>query len=535
MLGVDAIPGDPAALEALVARLRASAGHVEGIRARVSRDGLGGSWSGSAADAFRASLDDLPGELDKLHASYSAAGDSIAGYTRIVADLQGRARWLAGQIVDTESELEATQARHATAQSEMHTALARHAAAADPLSKGAAQTDLDRATAAAAAAQAAREECAARISSLQSAASLNREQLDRAASVCAAGLAAAGELGMQASFGSWINRIANDLSAALGWGGAVATLVGDAALITVRGVEFGWNRGIPRLVSQVASYIRSGGKGLSLRLISQLRGLQAGEVADNAKLLQALERTKGVGGWSGILGRFPGIARFAGAVDKVATPVGLVLGAVQYAVDNRAGIGGGLQAFVQHRDAAIGFMVRDTLDGTIERNASFGIVHVLSLGMLPDNADGMRQQLAVAHLAFNPQPPANFNHEQNIAARAALKYTGTGWNALPLVGGAFTSTSAAQQALYQGVLGNDMLAMIQTHDVVGATKLAHWIAQQPYGSAQVAKPYLMIAHALKTDTSFQNVCAGPQQAQAFVMKALGKGELQTVLQGATFP
>lgn len=532
VLGPDAISGDPGALEALVGQLRTSAGHVEGIQGRVSANGLGGSWSGTAADAFRVSLDALPGELEKLHSSFSVAADAIGGYAHVLAELQSRAQWLAQEIVDAESGLQSAQAWHSTAQSELHAAQTRHVAASDPASKSLAQAAVDRASGAVAAAQAVQEECAARVSSLRSSARQNREELDRAASTCASGLAAASNLGISNSFGSWMDRILHDLSSVSGWGAVIATLIGDAAFLTVRNVEFAWKTGIPRLIGQVARWVQDGGKGLSLRLISELRSLGAGKVAEDAKLLQALGETKGLSGWGKLLARFPGLARVAGAVDKVATPLGLVLGVVQYAVDSRAGIVGGWNAFTQHPGAALGFLGQDLADGEIERDASFGILHVLSLGLFPDNADAARQQLAYAHLALNPQPPANFTNEQKIAAQAALKYTGTGWNAVPLIGGAFTSSSAAQRALYQGVLSNDMVAMVQSHNVAGINKLATWIQQQPYGNASVAKPYKLIAQTLK---SYSSDCIGPQQAQAIVVKALGRSEMQAVLQGAFNP
>lgn len=514
VLGPDAISGDPGALEALVGQLRTSAGHVEGIQGRVSANGLGGSWSGTAADAFRVSLDALPGELEKLHSSFSVAADAIGGYAHVLAELQSRAQWLAQQIVDAESGLQSAQARHSTAQSELHAAQTRHVAASDPASKSLAQAAVDRASGAVAAAHAAQEECAARVSSLRSSASQNREELDRAASTCASALAAAGNLGISNSFGSWIDRIGQIVK-------GLESGLGIGQWITILGVRFGWKIGIPRLIGEVARWVQSGGKGLSLRLVSELRTLGVGAVAKDAKLLQALERTGGPLGWGKVLSRFPALARIAAWGD----PIGLALSGLDYAIENRADVAAGFGE-LGHPPQFGQYAWHGLTDGEIP----LGILHVINpLQVVGINVTTNPHDL---QYSINPQPPPDFTHEQRIAAQAALKYTGTGWNAVPVIGGAFTSSSAAQHALYQGVLSNDMVAMVQSHNVAGINKLATWIQQQPYGNASVAKPYKLIAQTLK---SYSADCIGPQQAQAIVVKALGRSEMQTVLQGAFNP
>jgi hypothetical protein len=308
VLGPDAISGDPGALEALVGQLRTSAGHVEWIQGRVSDNGLGGSWSGTAADAFRVSLDALPGELEKLHSSFSVAADAIGGYAHVLAELQSRAQWLAQQIVDAESGLQSAQARHSTAQSELHAAQTRHVAASDPASKSLAQAAIDRASGAVAAAQAVQEEWAGRVSSLRSSASQNRGELDRAASACASGLAAAGNLGINNSFGSWIERLAGQM------GPAIAALCG--VMVTLERATAGTAR---EFIDGLAADLAHGGGDVKWlwsntswvrnadRLWTFLRGYDVSNLSTLATWSRRLD------GWFGLNGTLSGIASKVGA------------------------------------------------------------------------------------------------------------------------------------------------------------------------------------------------------------------------------
>jgi uncharacterized protein YukE len=206
ILGADAIPGDVGGLEGLAGQLSTTAADVQSIQSRISSEGLAGSWSGHAADAFRAALNDLPAELEKLHGSFGAAAQVLRSYSSSLGEFQGRADWYAEQIEHTEGELRGAQQRHSAAQSDYTAATHAYVSAGDPITKASAQQSLDHAGASAARAAGEVDEISGRISSLRTAAHANRREFEVAASACCSGLDSASHLGIRNSFSSWWDR-----------------------------------------------------------------------------------------------------------------------------------------------------------------------------------------------------------------------------------------------------------------------------------------------------------------------------------------
>jgi uncharacterized protein YukE len=199
-LGPFVIPGDPGALQAIAVRIRQIAAQVGDIRSRVESNGLGGSWSGRAADAFKSALGELPGELDKLYNSFSTAADAVTAYAGKVADFQSQANWLAAQLRQIEQEVNDAQSRQQSAERDFRSALNTRNSASDPASQARAQSAIDGAARALAKAGADQEASQARGKSLMGTAESNWQDFQVAAQSCASQLQTASQLGIQNSF-----------------------------------------------------------------------------------------------------------------------------------------------------------------------------------------------------------------------------------------------------------------------------------------------------------------------------------------------
>lgn len=133
ILGGAAIPGDPDGLRAIAARLQTARDDVSSVQGRVASNGLG-DWSGSAGDAFRSSLNKLPGELGSVAGAFDEAAGAINSFSGQLTGFQERAAYYANRIKTLEQELAATQHRHDEAQSRVQAARLRESAAHDPVS-----------------------------------------------------------------------------------------------------------------------------------------------------------------------------------------------------------------------------------------------------------------------------------------------------------------------------------------------------------------------------------------------------------------
>ncbi len=99
-VGGDPAPGDPAAFEAMARGFERTAEDAADAKRKLESFSKGvddSIWRGESAGAFREKISELPGRLGKLHSSYTAASDGVAGYGRSLRDLQGQARSLLSQ------------------------------------------------------------------------------------------------------------------------------------------------------------------------------------------------------------------------------------------------------------------------------------------------------------------------------------------------------------------------------------------------------------------------------------------------------
>lgn len=138
------LEGDPDAVLATARRFRQVSDDIADIHGRFERGGLSGHWEGPAADAFRATVSDLPGELTKAADVNGRVADALSAFGYTLEGLQARSR-------TAEQSLSEAQSRAATAQSDsartagaLRTAQRNYAAAAhDPHTEPAARRAVD--------------------------------------------------------------------------------------------------------------------------------------------------------------------------------------------------------------------------------------------------------------------------------------------------------------------------------------------------------------------------------------------------------
>jgi uncharacterized protein YukE len=80
--GGNPVPGDPGAVQGLAQQFRDFSDQVRQQTALLQNihDGVGGVWTGPAAQSFTPHLSRLPGQLTELQASYGEAADALDGY-----------------------------------------------------------------------------------------------------------------------------------------------------------------------------------------------------------------------------------------------------------------------------------------------------------------------------------------------------------------------------------------------------------------------------------------------------------------------
>lgn len=116
----------------------AGAFHRVAEQAQTASAGLRGAqddatWTGAAADAFRAQVGQLPGDLDKVQHSYGEVATALDGYGGGLGPIQSQFRALAAQLQDAQSSLGTAQGQQAQAKSDLSNATAApHATSTTP-------------------------------------------------------------------------------------------------------------------------------------------------------------------------------------------------------------------------------------------------------------------------------------------------------------------------------------------------------------------------------------------------------------------
>jgi len=112
--------------------------HTVAGQARTAAAGLRGAqndatWTGGAAEAFKAQVGKLPGDLDKVHQSYGEVATALDTYGHGLEPIQIAFRRLAEQLENSQSGLSSAQSQLSTAKSNLSTATsAAHATSTTP-------------------------------------------------------------------------------------------------------------------------------------------------------------------------------------------------------------------------------------------------------------------------------------------------------------------------------------------------------------------------------------------------------------------
>ena len=124
---------DPGEVWALASIFRQVAGEAASTAGGLRGAPQGATWTGTAADAFRTTIGQLPGELDKVQQSYQAVAVGLDGYESELATVKAAFQRLAQQLGSARSGLAGAQGQLSSAQSQLSGALsAPHATASTP-------------------------------------------------------------------------------------------------------------------------------------------------------------------------------------------------------------------------------------------------------------------------------------------------------------------------------------------------------------------------------------------------------------------
>jgi len=237
MSSLDVVAGDPPAVAAAARRLASIADEVARHATKL-RSLSSSCWTGTAATRAQARTATLPPKLDKVTASYGAAGSTLLRYASALADAQQRSATAIASFNRADAELQSARAAQAAAEAADSQAAAAASASGQPAPPPSAaryQASIDAAAAARARAIAANEQA--------------HEDLRRSAAVAAGGLKAASHEGIRNqswwqhfkhSVAHWTSTQWHEALAQLASvGGKISLIAGiAAAVLAVGGIFF---------------------------------------------------------------------------------------------------------------------------------------------------------------------------------------------------------------------------------------------------------------------------------------------------------
>lgn len=217
------IPGDPAELAALAAAWRSAAEQVDVVHADVAANGLNGSWSGAAGDAFRVALEGLHGELAPIAPSIYDGGSAIAAFARELEELQARAARQERAVEEAEHGERDAGLRQTEARLKLDAARAAQAASADPVGLATARAAVRACEDLLAVAAAGVAEAEQRLAELGAGLRALEAEYEQAVGRCATALGSARHAAAN-RLASWIDRTLPTIAAGalaragIGWG-----------------------------------------------------------------------------------------------------------------------------------------------------------------------------------------------------------------------------------------------------------------------------------------------------------------------------
>jgi uncharacterized protein YukE len=129
----DLLSADPGEVWVLAALFRQVGGEAQGIASALRGAPNQATWTGGAANAFRANVGQLPGELDKVQQSYEDVGAALSAYEGELAEVKPAFQRLAEQLGGARGALGGAQGQLANAQGNLTIQLsAPHAKSPSP-------------------------------------------------------------------------------------------------------------------------------------------------------------------------------------------------------------------------------------------------------------------------------------------------------------------------------------------------------------------------------------------------------------------
>ena len=120
----DLLSADPGEVWLLSSIFRQVGSEAEAIAGALRGAPNQATWEGAAATAFRSTVGQLPGELEKVQASYEQVGSALTAYESELSDVKPAFERLAQQLGAARSSLSGAQTQLSGAQSSLSTALA---------------------------------------------------------------------------------------------------------------------------------------------------------------------------------------------------------------------------------------------------------------------------------------------------------------------------------------------------------------------------------------------------------------------------
>ena len=151
-------------------------------------DGAIAGWEGEAANKFRSSLEELPGELGTVASAFDAASSSIRSFAGQLTDFQNNAHYYASRIKSLEEELKSSQRQHDEAEATLQAARFRQSLATDPISLKTAVDAVSDGISKLKSALDAVEANSGELAKLRSDAQTNREDYEQAVRACCTAL-----------------------------------------------------------------------------------------------------------------------------------------------------------------------------------------------------------------------------------------------------------------------------------------------------------------------------------------------------------
>lgn len=112
----DLLSADPNEVWTLGSTFRRVAGDAESIATALRGAEHGARWTGTAANAFRANLGQIPGEVEQVHSSYLDVANALSAYEGQLASVQPAFQRLAEQLTAARGSLTRAQGQLNTAQ-----------------------------------------------------------------------------------------------------------------------------------------------------------------------------------------------------------------------------------------------------------------------------------------------------------------------------------------------------------------------------------------------------------------------------------